>query len=205
MLLFLLLSSSWLSSQSFYSSEILLCGSVWPLWKFSRQTILSSLKIGVNNKKQIFKESLKSHDNLSRAISRGKQKGLVLFALLTYSFPHSLPFLMPLWFSEKCIFLVLTMYFPLSSFPACEKKPSVSQDLLTWTLAPTFWKWNLINCCRKNGMGMFLISFPHEATSHPVLSNCSWDSCSFLFIHLIYLLILLEMEIPGSGTFSSLC
>lgn len=86
------------------------------------------------------------------------------------SIPTSSPLtspLLPLWFSEKYIFLVPCLYFPLFSLSACKKKPSISQDLLTWTLAPMFWKWNLINCCRKNGMGMFLISSFYEATSHP--------------------------------------
>lgn len=49
-------------------------------------------------------------------------------------------------------------------------------------------------------MGMFLISFPHEGSrSQPVARSCSWDNCSFLSVRLIYLLILLEMQIPAQA------
>lgn len=133
------------AARAFIAVKSFCVGVCGPCGSFKGRDNLIFLKNRSNNKKQILKESLKSHDNLSRVISRGKQKCLVLFALLIYTFPHSLPFLMPLWFSEKCIFLVLSMYFPLFSLPACKKKPSISQDLLTWTLAPMFWKWNLIN------------------------------------------------------------
>lgn len=70
------------AARAFIAVKSFCVGVCGPCGSFKGRDNLIFLKNRSNNKKQILKESLKSHDNLSRVISRGKQKCLVLFALL---------------------------------------------------------------------------------------------------------------------------
>lgn len=133
-----LLSSSCLSSQSFYSSEILLCGSVQPLLRFQN---LIFLKNRSSNKKQIEKVPKRAMIIYQGWSAEESKKALVHFALWIHIFPHSLLFLMPLCdFQRKCLFLVLCTSFPLFSSPARKKKQNASQICPPRLLAHVFWQ-----------------------------------------------------------------
>lgn len=99
------------AARAFIAVKSFCVGVCGPCGSFKGRDSLIFLKNRSNNKKQILKESLKSHDNLSRVISRGKPNGFC-FTHIHISPQPSLPDA-PLIFRKIYLFSSLLVFSPL--------------------------------------------------------------------------------------------